>query len=583
MRFPMLALVAALIALASVGGCRASGEALVRDVGDAAAPSPSAAGGDGGGKDLPCDVEQLLAARCVSCHGEDPVGPMSLLTHADLAARSISDPTKSVAAVALERMRSAARPMPPSAQLPEADIATLAKWVEAGTPRVACIPTTLNRPDGSAPECSLASDCPGDLVCRAGFCEVECVTDKDCFAGTVCRQTRCASAPPTVVTPTYAPLNEPSSWTTADLTDFGKATYGGATFDGRYVYFAPEGASGLALRHDTRDVFGAARSWTSFDLRAAESRAFGFRGAAFDGRYVYYVPGTSGVMARFDTTGVFLGAAAWTFYDLHTVSAQASFAGAAFDGRYLFLAPAGESSIVMRHDTQLPFTDARAWSTFDLASVNAKAYGFAGAVFDGRHVYFVPAARADGPHALVVRYDSEAGFQKPTSYAAVDLASMPGKGTGFRTGAFDGRFVYLVPGWGQAPEWSSRTVARFDTKAPFATSTSWSSIDLGPAAGVSAAFNAAVFDGRHIVLLPGYDPVAGAYHGHVARYDTTGEMTSPSSWTKLALGSVSAPKNIRGAAFSGRYVYFAPNEGRAARLEARKAGSPLDGGAVSFY
>ena len=66
-------------------------------------------GGVGGttvASDLPCDVAALLAGKCLSCHGPivAPGSPMSLVTYANLTAPAKSDPTKTVAVLAISRM-----------------------------------------------------------------------------------------------------------------------------------------------------------------------------------------------------------------------------------------------------------------------------------------------------------------------------------------------------------------------------------------------------------------------------------------------------------------------------------------------
>ena len=96
--------------------------------------------GTGAVTGLPCDVQQLLENRCIGCHlGKSPP---ALLTYDDLLGPS-SDATKNLAQKSLERMKSTTAPMPPSpavAATPE-EIATLEKWVTAGTPRgTVCTP-----------------------------------------------------------------------------------------------------------------------------------------------------------------------------------------------------------------------------------------------------------------------------------------------------------------------------------------------------------------------------------------------------------------------------------------------------------
>ena len=88
--------------------------------------------------DLPCEVETVLAARCWACHGETPmVGLPSLTSAAAWMAPSASDPSRPTGAVALARMQSTttnAMPPPPAMAATAADIATIARWLDAGFP-----------------------------------------------------------------------------------------------------------------------------------------------------------------------------------------------------------------------------------------------------------------------------------------------------------------------------------------------------------------------------------------------------------------------------------------------------------------
>jgi len=98
--------------------------------GDGAAVPPSG---------LPCAVAQAVAP-CLSCHVAGGSGPMALVTYADLIHPALSDPTKSVAELAVERMGSTTAPMPPRPAAPAsaAAIAALAVWIADGYPRGDC-------------------------------------------------------------------------------------------------------------------------------------------------------------------------------------------------------------------------------------------------------------------------------------------------------------------------------------------------------------------------------------------------------------------------------------------------------------
>ena len=127
-------------AAAAIAGCYTAPES-----------DPSAAFGAAGGgatanaaslaaRGLPCDVQSLLAERCAGCHSAShPNTPMALGTYDDLTAPAASDPKKTVAELALARIRSDASPMPPSGpRVGDAQVAAFAAWVGRGAPRETC-------------------------------------------------------------------------------------------------------------------------------------------------------------------------------------------------------------------------------------------------------------------------------------------------------------------------------------------------------------------------------------------------------------------------------------------------------------
>ena len=196
----------------------------------------------------------------------------------------------------------------------------------------------------------------------------------------------------------------------------------GAVFDGQYVYFIPSVGYGAVahLRFNTTlhpaltDSFADPNAWELVDVSTVGTKAAGFFGGVFDGRYVYYVPFVGTVVARFDTRAKSLAdASAWETFDLTklgTTLPPKGFQGGAFDGRFVYLVPtttapstsfssnprawppdAGVPPLV-RYDTQgQRFDQPEPWQTLDLRSVNAGVAGFTGGVFDGEYLYLVPA------------------------------------------------------------------------------------------------------------------------------------------------------------------------------------------------
>lgn len=126
-----------------VGPVETDSAALPNLPADGAAGSSSgdAVGGGGGpATGLPCDVEKVLVTRCAACHSAPLKAPMALVSYEDLVAEAKSDPTRTVAEIALGRMRSPTIPMPPKPNeaASGAEIGAIEKWVGAGYPHGVC-------------------------------------------------------------------------------------------------------------------------------------------------------------------------------------------------------------------------------------------------------------------------------------------------------------------------------------------------------------------------------------------------------------------------------------------------------------
>lgn len=111
------------------------------------------------GEGMPCAIDEVLSRNCRSCHGATPSSPMSLLSYDDLLAPSLSDSSRSVAQLALDRMQSSTAPMPPGApgSVHVDDLAVWAQWLLDGTPTGEC-GGTGSTTGGPAPE----------LMCTSG-------------------------------------------------------------------------------------------------------------------------------------------------------------------------------------------------------------------------------------------------------------------------------------------------------------------------------------------------------------------------------------------------------------------------------
>jgi hypothetical protein len=227
---------------------------------------------------------------------------------------------------------------------------------------------------------------------------------------------------------------------------------------------------------------------------------------------VYFVPQLSGLLTRYDTNASFDAGASWQTFNVGKVDAGGQFMfTAVYDGRYVYVIPANGNavaSIVVRYDTTAPFNTGSSYTTFDTTTFNPGATGFSGGGFDGRYLYLVPGFNGTTESGLVVRYDTKATFTSAASWDKFDATVLSPDARDFATASFDGRFIYLVP-YEMA---ISGVVARYDTSLPFPLASSWQTFDTRTLNPGAAGFGGAVFDGRYLYFEPGGNTI-------VARFD----------------------------------------------------------------
>jgi hypothetical protein len=229
---------------------------------------------------------------------------------------------------------------------------------------------------------------------------------------------------------TREPFDAAGAYEARDLTALHPRAHGyqGAAFDGRYLYLGPAfNISGapptyatgtVVVRYDTTRAFGEAAAYEFFDVVRGHPGAGGYGAVAFDGRYVYFAPNgrlvephaprqaKSGLVTRYDTREPFTETRAWAFFDVSALDAAAvGFLGAASAGRHLYLATRGtramQTALIVRLDGSAPLGRPSSWRVWDWTGIPA-VRGPRGLVALGGYLYTVPNYPGTGEYSGVV-------------------------------------------------------------------------------------------------------------------------------------------------------------------------------------
>jgi hypothetical protein len=370
----------------------------------------------------------------------------------------------------------------------------------------------------------------------------------------------------------FTPLYQPGAFTAynaSNVSGLKTIGYRGAVFDGHYVYFAPydDGVTyhGRVLRYDTQMDLMSAGSWSAYDAgNTSGLNTTSYEGGVFDGRYIYFGPADSGNVLRLDTKSGFLTSTNWQAFDASNTSGlnTLGYSGAVFDGHYVYFVPFHNGisyhGQVLRYDTQMDFANMASWSAYDAGNTSGlNTVGYEGGVFDGRYIYFAPYSA--GTSGKVLRYDTQSAFSNSASWQAFDAGNTSGLNTmGYAGAVFDGRYIYFVPARDNV-SYHGR-VLRYDTQSAFSTSSSWQAYDAGNTSGLNTkGYIGGVFDGRYIYFAPIRNDTSVS--GNVLRYDTQSAFSNSAGWQAIDAGNTSGlnTKGYAGAVFDGRYIYFTPD------------------------
>jgi hypothetical protein len=245
----------------------------------------------------------------------------------------------------------------------------------------------------------------------------------------------------------------------------------------------------------------------------------------------------------------------------------------------------GASGTVVRYDTTVAFQEATAWSSVDLGTLSSVgSTGFVGGLFVTPYLYLVPSDSTD-----VARLDTSGAtgiFSAASAWTTYDVSQGGALSSGFNGGAVVGTNIFLAPSSSLKSGSSYGTVYAYGTSTAFDINASWSSFDVTPLPGKPQGFFGAAFDGRWVYFAPWLSEASGspAFSGVLARYDTTTTFGVLGSWQSFDMSTLDPNAvGFQGAVFDGTYVYFIPGTNTTfARFLARTvpAAPPF---ASSFY
>jgi hypothetical protein len=339
--------------------------------------------------------------------------------------------------------------------------------------------------------------------------------------------------------------------------------YSGIGSDGEYLYYSPlyNGSAyhGVILRQKIYAVFKDENTWEAYDAGSVDgltTKGF-FGNPIFDGQFMYFVPNNngsvSGIVLRYDTTKPFKSATSWQAYDAGSVDSLTTkgFRGAVFDGHFIYFVPFNNGAyngIVLRYDTKQPFKSSDSWAAYDLgAMADGAAKGYWGAVLQDNFIYFSPCRNATAYHGQILRYDLTQPFKSAGAWTVFNAATVSVNCKGLGAPCTDGRFIYY-------PNATYNLVLRYDSTLPFTDAGSYSTYDSTLLSeNTDDQHNCCCIQGKYITFAPSYFTIL--------IYDTEKPFADSGSWAErdVFYAEDMLTCGFLGAYSDPNYIYFAPS------------------------
>ena len=232
---------------------------------------------------------------------------------------------------------------------------------------------------------------------------------------------------------------------------------------------------------------------------------------------------------------------------------MSGYRGAVFDGEYVYYSPYynnhGRHAQMLRYDTSQDFQNHNAWEPFHLPpkmpimhdgiEIEVNTSGFQGALYKEPFVYYVPYHVDNGYGSVVLRYDTNMQFYNFEAYALMGLFDV------YEDGVVHKNFIYFSPHLDYKNEINTFPL-RYDTQKPFGLHTSWEKHSLENNTSYISAESA-----MDKIFYAPWNTNASV-NSTIAVYDTHGSFTDNSSWELIDIPY----DGYTGAAFNGEHVVF---------------------------
>ncbi len=348
--------------------------------------------------------------------------------------------------------------------------------------------------------------------------------------------------------------------------------YSDVISDGQYIYFCPfdKGEeNGIVLRYNTIKPFKDPEAWATYDAGNTDGlNTKSYFGLVFDGRFIYFVPSSYRDppyahcrVLRYDTRAPFNLASAWAAYNAENTDGLVcrGYRGAVFDGRFVYFIPymnddfGGFHGVFLRYDIRAPFKDPSSWSAYNAESIGGGSNkGYWGGVKDGNFIYFSPYNRI-ADNGRVLRYNCTMLFKDEDSWDAIDLKLINPNCVNLGSPAADGHYIYFPPGQWIWMETFALCIARYNKDLPFGDPSAWEILDLQDLEPYPQAHACAFFYGKYVLF--------GPYTNDLLAYDMEKPFKDSNAWTVRDVANSDGEMysyGYRGVAADGQYFYFAP-------------------------